>query len=137
MVWRVSKIGLGRSWGVVMVILISCLYCINVIRHIRYCNKWCSVHVRYDKYTVLRPIINAPGNNVNRLWERVKKDMGINGGGWYIRCNGCDGWSGKMILTVLLVWCGVICVFYRSIRVRWVMCMGRSVREDPIYQPLR
>ena len=60
----------------------------------------------------------------------MKKDLDINGGRWYIRLYGCNGWWRKTVLTVLRVWCGVICVFYRSRGVRWVMCMGRNVTED-------
>ena len=103
--------GMGNRWGVVMVILNSYLCCVKVIWFIRYCNKWWNVRGRYDECTVLRPITNA---QENRLWEHMKKDMGINGG-TYVAMGVMVG-GGKCYLQC---W-----------DVRWVMCMGWSVRED-------
>ena len=66
----------------------------------------------------------------------MKKDMEINGGKWYIRCDGCDGWWKKMVLTVFQVWCGVICAFFKSRGVRWIMYMDRCMREDVCFSCL-
>ena len=133
MIWHVSMIDLGRMsnrWGVVMVIIISYLYCVNVIWLIRHYNKWWSVRGRYDEYTVLRPIINTHenmstgcGNVCRRIWGLMEEDgtnvaigVMVDGWKWYLRCFRCG-----------VVWCHLW--GGRSRGVKWIMCMGRRVRD--------
>ncbi len=47
----------------------------------------------------------------------MKKDMGINGGRWYICCSWCDGCWRKMVVTVLQVRCAVIFVDFLGVQV--------------------
>ena len=112
-IYDIYDIGLGRignRWGVVMVILISYLYCVNVIWLIRYCNKWWSVRGRYDKYTMLRPI-NC-GSAWRRIWGLMEEvgtyvatDVMVDGGKQYLWCFRCGMVSFAFCFSKILSKC--------------------------------
>ena len=78
---------------------------------------------------MLRPSINTH-KNINltdsggiwrRVWGLMEKDgTYIVAVSWLVEENGTYGVSG-------VVWCRLICFFIEG--VKWVMCMGQSVRE--------
>ena len=64
----------------------------------------------------------------------MKKDMGISGERGYIHVAGVTLGGGKRYLPFFRCGVGSFNFFYRSIGVRWVMYMRRSVREDVCFR---